>query len=350
MYILGINISHDSSTCLLQDGELIFYREFERNSKVKGNRILESDPFLFYHSEDIKQHTTFVDYVIFSTWENRLDQQRIAFILNQLKNFGLEWGNVVFNASDHHLYHASNAAFSSGFDECACLIIDGSGSCLKSEDSNLFREIESVYSFNYSQGLRTKFKHYSRSSDGLYTDFEIKNQDDYIVVLSDSISCGKLFNTFSYGLGYKGVGDSGKIMGLASYGRHVDTYGSWFNRIFDIEITNNNTIIPLSKMIGNLPLQDQQDVLKTLQEETKNHTIHLIEKALDLCNTNNIVLSGGYFLNCVNNYHYLRSFPKVNFYVDPIAHDGGTSIGAAKYLWYDMTKDKTIRKLDTLYL
>ena len=34
----------------------------------------------------------------------------------------------------------------------------------------------------------------------------------------------------------------------------------------------------------------------------------------------------------------------------PIAHDGGTSIGAAKYLWYELTKDKTVRKLDTLYL
>ena len=151
-------------------------------------------------------------------------------------------------------------------------------------------------------------------------------------------------------MGYNAGNDAGKIMGLASYGRNVDTYGSWFSKIFDIEITNNNVAFALSEMIVSLPPQEQRDVLKTLQEETKKHTIHLIQKALDLCNTNNIVLSGGYFLNCVNNYHYLKEFPGVNFYIDPIAHDGGTSIGAAKYLWYDITKDKTVRKLDTLYL
>jgi carbamoyltransferase len=334
----------------LQDGEIVYYQEFERRSKIKQNRVPDTDPFLFYHSEDIKQHTNFIDYIIFATWQNRFDQQKISSILDQLKNSGLKWNNIVFNANDHHLYHASNAAFSSGFDECACLITDGSGACLEPTDNNPFREIESIYSFDYVNGLQTKFKHYSRLSNGFYKDFEVKNQDDHTLVLSDSISCGMLFNTFSHGLGYKGSGDSGKLMGLASYGEKTDTYGNWYGNISGIEITNNNVVIPLYKMIGDMQLQEQKNILRTLQEETKNHTIHLIKKTLDLCNTNNIVLSGGYFLNCVNNYYYLKEFPEVNFYVDPISHDGGTSIGAAKYLWYNISKDKTIRKLDTLYL
>jgi carbamoyltransferase len=97
-------------------------------------------------------------------------------------------------------------------------------------------------------------------------------------------------------------------------------------------------------------LDEQRDIMKTLQEETKEHVIFLIEKSINLCNTNNIVLSGGYFLNCVNNYQYLKAFPDVNFFVDPIAYDGGLSIGAARYLWWDLTKDQTIRKLEHLYL
>ena len=42
-----------------------------------------------------------------------------------------------------------------------------------------------------------------------------------------------------------------------------------------------------------------------------------------------IVLSGGYALNCVNNYAYVSKFHTKNFFIDPVAHDGGTSIGAA---------------------
>ena len=350
MYILGINISHDSSTCLLHDGEIIFYQEFERKSKIKHNTHNKSDPFFFYHSEDIKKYTNFVDYIIFASCDNRFDQSIISFVLEQLKDSGLTWDNVTYQADNHHLYHASTASFSSGFEECACLIVDGSGSRFDRADNQPFREIESIYSFNYSEGFQKKFKHYSRLGDGFYKDFRIEESDGCTTVFSDSAGCGMLFNTFSYRMGYNAGDDAGKIMGLASYGKCVDTYGSWFSKIFNIEITNNNVTFPLSEMISNLPPQEQWNILKTLQEETKKHTIHLIEKALKICNTNNIVLSGGYFLNCVNNYHYLKEFPEVNFYVDPISHDGGTSIGAAKYLWYNISKDKTIRKLDTLYL
>ena len=44
---------------------------------------------------------------------------------------------------------------------------------------------------------------------------------------------------------------------------------------------------------------------------------------------NNIVLTGGCFLNVVVNYKLLKEFPDLNFYVDPISFDGGTAIGAA---------------------
>lgn len=164
------------------------------------------------------------------------------------------------------------------------------------------------------------------------------------------MGCGLMFNEFSFQLGYNSGHDAGKIMGLSSYGNHTGKYGKWFSYIDDVGITNNNLLYPLLSNISNRTDQEKKDILKTLQEETKTHTIYLIEKALDLCNTNNISLSGGYFLNCVNNYQYLKKFPNVNFYVDPISHDGGTAIGAAKYLWWVITKDQTIRKLDNLYL
>jgi predicted NodU family carbamoyl transferase len=52
-------------------------------------------------------------------------------------------------------------------------------------------------------------------------------------------------------------------------------------------------------------------------------------------------LSGGYSLNCTNNYKYLDAFPDHQFFVDPIPHDGGTGAGAA--IWFErMLKNGTV--------
>jgi predicted NodU family carbamoyl transferase len=59
----------------------------------------------------------------------------------------------------------------------------------------------------------------------------------------------------------------------------------------------------------------------------------VIEKAIALNpDVKNIVLSGGFSLNCTNNYKYLERFPEHQIFVDPIPHDGGTAAGAALWL------------------
>jgi len=352
MYTLGVSISHDSSSCLLQDGDIVFYQEDERLSKIKHNCIGHRipNPFIYYQAPIVKKHTDFIENIIFVGYDDDpYNLDIISVVLNSLESEGIKWNKVYYNKHEHHFYHASNSAFCSGFEKCGCLILDGSGASFEHE-SKRFREIESIYSFDYQKGIEKKFKHYSRLGHGFYEDFEIKKIDDYELIFSDSIGCGGLFNSFSYHMGYDGGFGAGKIMGLSSYGSNTDAYGDWFFNLDDIEITNNNLIFPLLKRISSLQPQEQYDILKTLQEQTKKHTMHLIRKTLEICNTTNIVLSGGYFLNCVNNYQYLKEFPEINFYVDPISHDGGTSMGAAKYLWWDLTKDCTIRKLDSLYL
>jgi len=84
---------------------------------------------------------------------------------------------------------------------------------------------------------------------------------------------------------------------------------------------------------GNSHGERDEDLAKQVQEVTEEYTINLIEKALTLGNTKNIILSGGYALNCVNNYKYTQYFKNVNFFIDPCPHDGGTALGAA--VWYD---------------
>jgi carbamoyltransferase len=60
-------------------------------------------------------------------------------------------------------------------------------------------------------------------------------------------------------------------------------------------------------------------------------------------------MAGGYGLNCVANYYFKKHLPQVDFYFEPISHDGGTAIGAAKWLYYDKTKDTKPYPQTTLY-
>ena len=87
-----------------------------------------------------------------------------------------------------------------------------------------------------------------------------------------------------------------------------------------------------------------------VQKETEELVGNLIQKAADETGETNIVISGGYALNCVANYYYKKRFPNLNIYVDPIAHDGGSAIGLALFVWYSKSQETTPHKLNSVYL
>ena len=79
----------------------------------------------------------------------------------------------------------------------------------------------------------------------------------------------------------------------------------------------------------NVVFNSKVEIAKNVQEKTFRETCMLIDGVKN--KSNNIVLSGGYFLNCSNNFKYVKKYPNINFFVDPIPHDGGTAIGATVY-------------------
>ena len=68
---------------------------------------------------------------------------------------------------------------------------------------------------------------------------------------------------------------------------------------------------------------------------------------------NNVVVSGGYGLNCVANYWYLEQLKDegINLYVEPISNDAGTAMGAALLAYHSITKDEKVRPFaESLFL
>jgi carbamoyltransferase len=90
-----------------------------------------------------------------------------------------------------------------------------------------------------------------------------------------------------------------------------------------------------------------------VQTETQKAVVELIRHSVELSGCKNVVISGGYGLNCVANYHYLDALKDegINIYVEPISNDAGTAMGAAMLWHHNVTKDTTVRsRADDVYL
>jgi carbamoyltransferase len=357
MNIVGINISHDTSVCLMQDGKITFYLEEERLCKVKSF-LIDKIPSQIKTLYKIKNFVNQIDYLIITTFkrDDKLYDIKIAEdIVNQLIKIGLNIDKIILNLEDHHLMHAYNSFYFSGFESATVLIMDGSGSYsdfFTDENGMHYREIESIYKFNNQHEML--YKHYSSfGTIKIFEKFFYKIMDNKKIMLSNTLSCGQLFTEVSIRMLNLNENESGKTMGMSSYGILDNNKIEWFkeyenNFLFDYDFFDT---LLRSEIYQFASFQEKADYTKKLQHETKEYTIRLIQKAIDLSESNNVVLSGGYFQNCVNNYAYLKAFPNINFYVDPICYDGGTAIGACLYVWHHVLGNpNTLQKLDSLYL
>jgi len=338
MYVLAINTSPHTSSCLLRDGEVIWYIEEERLSRIKNHGYEKVDRILgtgckYYALDKVKEFTNYVDYVIFASFgRGEDDNVIIQSHLNQFESAGLDVGEVKFFPQNHHVYHAASGFYQSGFEESACLILDGGGTVVGEIDEKPIREVESIYHFEYPCNISTKFKNFS--TGGSYPGLFERNGNTYY---TDSLSCGKLFSQFCVNFGFSCGLEAGKVMGISSYGDDQNS-DPWFTEVDDIWVTNDN--VPDEKIDLNLDFKKAANYALKLQKETFNHTVRLIQRSLNLTGSKNLILSGGYALNCVNNFKYLKEFPDINFYIDPISHDGGTAYGAVKMFWYSITDSK----------
>tara|TARA_A100001037_G_scaffold3927_1_gene3773 strand:+ start:2966 stop:4057 length:1092 start_codon:yes stop_codon:yes gene_type:complete len=362
MFILGINVSHHPSICLLDDGEIVYYLEDDRLNKNKEEEW-ELDAQMACLA-CIRQYTSHVDHIIFCSyvknkWTDCPDDKIIEQVKRNLKLYGLTYKEEHF-LPEHHLFHACSTFYSSPFDEAAALICDGGGAPVNPVVD--MKEAESMYYLS-GNNIETVHKHHGYY-DPTFSDAVLRVNDK--LVISHSLSNGGLFNLFC---GVFNFGGAGEGMGLSPYGIAEDYPEEWFyyDKDNDLWVTDNEVLLNTCRTVLHAPtydpelakeddlilessFDDQANVMQKVQQETRKHTIRLIKQLLDKTGTKNVVLSGGYFLNCVNNYSYIKEFPEINFYVDPCAHDGGTSIGAAFYVWHHILDNKQRHPLTSLFL
>jgi carbamoyltransferase len=180
--------------------------------------------------------------------------------------------------------------------------VDASGAIL----SNGEIEIETVYQLS-KNSKETQLYQRTREFDTI----NHSNFDEYYAQIDwKKLSVGEKFCAISADFGYNPIDGAGKVMGLAQYKNHKEKLQYPYNTQEWKERVN-----------------DAYD----LQQETQSHILNLIKKYTEETGIRNVVISGGYGLNCVANYHYLKNLKNINLYIDPVCFDAGISIGTAYY-------------------
>jgi len=355
--IVSVARGHNGSTTLLVDGEVVFYLEEERLSRNKydGSPLMglmkvfeyvdHIDHLVVCHTHRAGPQLDWLGTDMYEGWVRKLSRKKFEF-------------QTHFIDIIHHEMHAACGFYNSGFETAACVIADGAGSFLQIEDvPDTVYEFETIYNASYPGDFDTVYKHVgTKSAIGFQA-----NDDNIFVTEYPGLT--KMYEAVTQYNGFSAI-EAGKLMGLAPYGKPNDDLppffrDGWGNRDLIIPTYPNAAQINVGRFDilkedvkhhePNKYTDIQKDLAYKIQEETSDKMVELIRKAHELTGETNIVVCGGYGLNCVANYKYLREFPDLNIYCEPISHDGGTSIGGAKYVHNKLEETTKPNKQESVY-
>ena len=316
--IAGINLSKNGSLAIINDGEVEFYLEEERLSRIKRDRgakflvekyldgvdaVAICDCYTKYYPKKFLQRTK--------------EKEAVCKVIRN-KNIP-----ILDYRQRHHECHAANARYGSPFDDCAVLVMDGKGS-VHDHNQGRFCEIESIF-----DNENPVFKHYStfwsESECGKLDEPYWDNNNFY----SDRTSVGQAYRRVSRECGFDEL-DAGKTMGLSSYGSgRVDL----FNEEYGHSLCSKE-LYAKEDSTGYYGHQEPVDLAYNLQKSAERHAIFMVAMAINLTNNKNVCVTGGFFLNCVANYAIMKNVD-VNLYADPLSYDGGLAIGSALLAYYE---------------
>ena len=383
-WIAGITRGHNGCVCLLKDGEIVFAVEEERLSRQK----YDGSPFAGMIK--ILEYTDKLDYLVIAHTQPLDESSRIDYTGDDMytglaRKLGLiernpDWvydhPQVIDLSHVHHKLHAACAFYNSGFETATAVIVDGAGTFIPmqfGDNQEMTWELETIFDCSYPANFKTLWKH--QGGRGPFTGAKIENvqkegEESFDLCIDDSAGIVKVYEAVTHYCGFQPI-EAGKTMGLAPYGKPNENIPKLFVNETKWPQANRNFIVP------NYPngafvnegsyeyfhtAQGEKDLTKTenrrdlafaLQQETQEQVLKLIIEASEKTGNKNIVLSGGYGLNCVANYWYLDKLKEheINLFVEPISSDAGTCVGAALAIYHNTTEDDKVRNYrSSLYL
>jgi carbamoyltransferase len=337
MVTLGINYSqmHDSSACLVRDGELVFAVAEERISRAKHDaRFPENAIRACLEFAQIKAEQ--LDEVCFgwqvpgaafrhdlkcyasgkmpATYVNGLNST-LHFMSMWHQEGGAKRFTQIFGATkarmrfvDHHLAHALSAYSFSGFNDAAVVVMDGRGAW----------EATSIW-----QGRDGRLEH--------------------VLTIPFPDSVGYFYSEFTEYLGFQRNSDEWKVMGLAPYGKPgVDLRAFIEAEAAPYKVNARklvaNGAAPFAEMVRlfgprRVPESEidewHKDVAYAVQDACEVAMMSVVKMAVEKTKSRNVCLAGGVALNSKANGKIVASGLVDKFFVQPAASDDGVALGAA---------------------
>ncbi len=326
---------HDSSSCIVRDGELLFAVAEERLSRVKHDAAfprLAIQACLDFAAVQAAQ----LDEVCFG-WPRagaafRHDlkcfasgKMRLSYleVLNATlhflsmrhqqggaKRFTQHFGKVKARMRfvDHHLAHAISAYAFSGFEESAVVVMDGRGAW----------EATSIW----------------HGHDGRL---------DHVLTIPFPDSVGFFYSEFTEYLGFQRNSDEWKVMGLAPYGRPGVSLDKFIDpaahpyRVHTKQLFSPGprAFAGITKLLGapRVPESEIDDRHKNIayavQEACELAMMSVVRMALQKTGSRNLCMAGGVALNSKANGKIAASGLVDKIFVQPAASDDGVALGAA---------------------
>ena len=391
IWIAAIARGHNSGVCLLKDGEVVFSIEEERLSRQKYDggpfasmvKILDYTDKIDYlvvaHTQPLKETAGKIDYSGDDMYTGLA--RKLGLIDQKSNTTSYEHPQVIDLAFMHHKLHSACAFYRSGFDSAVSVIVDGAGTFVPLSINNeqvMSWEVESIIDCDYPAEFNTKFKVYGTREPipgGLTkmpSDMFGENGQMHDAIVSDRAGIVKVYEAVTQYCGWSGI-EAGKTMGLFPYGKPNDKIPKLFDEESIYPLSNRNVIVPnypngaivnsgiydFLNEVNQIETKDdltlldsRRDMAYACQTQTQDQVVTLIRNAVELTGKKKVVISGGYGLNCVANYHYLEALKDegIEVYVEPVSNDAGTAMGAAMMFWYGLEEDSKVVQTQSLYL
>ncbi len=354
MNILGLNAFHgDASAALLVDGQLAAAVEEERFNRIKhwaGLPVRAASWCVSMDGGQPVQHVAVsrnpkahllhkVWRVAANPWQIRTAAGRAANsihvgrVKDQLAAAGVpEVRNAELHLVEHHRAHLASAFFCSPFEEAAVISIDG------------FGDFSSVM-WGVGRGSHI----------------------DVLGCVRFPHSLGLFYTAFTQFLGFPKYGDEYKMMGLGAYGQPtlaskvrdlVQTEGdqirlnlAYFRHHTEgVEMTWKGGEPALGLVYS--PLLEEKfgparavrsdlgdrhmDIAASAQAVLEENYFALLNYVRKKTGLRTVCLAGGVALNCVANGQIFEKSDFRDAWIQPAAHDAGTSIGAALYVQHQI--------------
>nr|WP_295869919.1 carbamoyltransferase C-terminal domain-containing protein [uncultured Chitinophaga sp.] len=347
IYVLGTNLSHDGSACLLKDGEICVAIEKERITRKKHDGMNDTAAIQYcLDAAGITIHD--VDLVVQSAlYGGSFDYGNGHFKGPRIFKDDVKVPVVTVS---HHLAHAYSTIGTSPFEgDFNVLVVDGSGSpfceCMDLEGA-LIPDREKIHD---------DIAHLYFEKDSFYT----YQNGRLIPVLKDFSPYGVFYKNapvepytmHSLGSAYQAVShycfrsmsDVGKLMGLGPYGKPGAIAGEMFHLKDGRVFINYELMKLLDKPAGT---HDQfkraftyyADIAYKVQEELERAILYLVNDRLSRGVGNKLCYAGGVALNAVANNLILQHTRVQDLYIQPAAGDNGIAIGCAYYGWLEVMK------------